>query len=125
VESDWGSFNDVKIDDVIEDLRDGREARGLMADHSRALRLAERIKVLAASALAKIVKDPDLGFVTFTDARVTPDLMQARLFYTVFWFRCRQGFDCRYPAEKYRKAQGRDRKTVGNQNDPNPRTYSR
>jgi len=45
-----------------------------MADHSRALRLAERIKVLAASALAKIVKDPDLGFVTFTDARVTPDL---------------------------------------------------
>jgi ribosome-binding factor A len=25
-----------------------------------------------------------LGFVTFTDARVTPDLMQARLFYTVF-----------------------------------------
>ena len=43
-----------------------------MADHSRALRLAERIKVLAASALAKVVKDPDLGFVTFTDARVTP-----------------------------------------------------
>ena len=55
-----------------------------MVDHARARRLGERIKVLAADALAKVVKDPDLGFVTFTDARVTPDLMQARLYYTVF-----------------------------------------
>jgi len=44
-----------------------------MVDHARARRLGERIKVLAAEALAKVVKDPDLGFVTFTDARVTPD----------------------------------------------------
>ncbi len=55
-----------------------------MADHARAPRLAERIKVLAAGALTKVVKDPDLGFVTFTGAKVTPDLMQAKLYFTVF-----------------------------------------
>ena len=55
-----------------------------MVDHARARRLGERIKVLAAEALAKVVKDPDLGFVTITDVRVTPDLMQAKLYYTVF-----------------------------------------
>ena len=55
-----------------------------MADVARARRLGERIKVLAAEALTKVVKDPDLGFVTFTDCRVTPDLSHAKLFYTVF-----------------------------------------
>ena len=55
-----------------------------MVDHARARRLGERIKVLAAEALAKVVKDPELGFVTITDVRVTPDLMQAKLYYTVF-----------------------------------------
>jgi ribosome-binding factor A len=55
-----------------------------MVDHARARRLGERIKVLAAEALEKVVKDPDLGFVTITDVRVTPDLMQAKIYYTVF-----------------------------------------
>lgn len=55
-----------------------------MADLARARRLGERIKVLAAEALVKVVKDPDLGFVTFTDCRVTPDLSQAKLYFTVF-----------------------------------------
>lgn len=55
-----------------------------MVDHARARKLAERIKVLAAQALEKVVKDPDLGFVTITDVRVTPDLSHAKLFYTVF-----------------------------------------
>ena len=55
-----------------------------MADVARARRLGERIKVLAAQALAKVVKDPDLGFVTFTDCRVTPDLAHASLLYTVY-----------------------------------------
>ena len=55
-----------------------------MVDVARARRLAERIKVLAAEALSKAVKDPDLGFVTFTDCRVTPDLSHAKLFYTIF-----------------------------------------
>lgn len=54
-----------------------------MVDHARARRLAERIKVLTAEALAKVVKDPDLGFVTFTDVRVTSDLSHARLYFTI------------------------------------------
>jgi len=55
-----------------------------MVDHARARKLAERIKVLVAEALERAVKDPDLGFVTITDVRVTPDLQNATIFYTVF-----------------------------------------
>lgn len=54
-----------------------------MVDHARARKLAERIKVLVAQALEHTVKDPDLGFVTITDVKVTPDLQHARIFYTV------------------------------------------
>lgn len=82
-----------------------------MVDHARARRLGERIKVLAAEALVKVVKDPDLGFVTFTDVRVTPDLSQARLYYTVM------GSD--YEVEKSKEVleanRGRLRKEIGSQ----------
>lgn len=55
-----------------------------MVDAARARKLAERIKVLVAEALEKVVKDPDLGFVTITEVKVTPDLQHAQIFYTVF-----------------------------------------
>ncbi|HMM95665.1 MAG: 30S ribosome-binding factor RbfA [Micrococcales bacterium] len=55
-----------------------------MADEARARRVADRIKTLTAANLEAIVKDPDLGFVTVTDVRVTGDLQHASLFYTVF-----------------------------------------
>ncbi|MFI7484231.1 30S ribosome-binding factor RbfA [Kocuria sp. M1R5S2] len=55
-----------------------------MADAARAARLADRIKVVVAQALERRVKDPRLGFVTITDARVTNDLQHATLYYTVF-----------------------------------------
>ncbi len=55
-----------------------------MADVARARRLAERIKVLIAESLDRVVKDPDLGMVTITDVRVTPDLAHATVFYTVY-----------------------------------------
>ncbi|MFD0483279.1 30S ribosome-binding factor RbfA [Kineococcus sp. GCM10028916] len=55
-----------------------------MADPTRARKLADRIKVIVADALEKRVKDPRLGFLTITDARVTNDLQHATLFYTVF-----------------------------------------
>jgi ribosome-binding factor A len=55
-----------------------------MVDVARARKLAERIKVLVAEALEKAVKDPDLGFVTLTEVKVTPDLQHAQIFYTVF-----------------------------------------
>jgi len=55
-----------------------------VVDPTRARKLADRIKVVVADALEKRVKDPRLGFVTITDARVTNDLQHATLFYTVF-----------------------------------------
>jgi len=54
-----------------------------MASTERARRLADRIKVIVAEAIETRVKDPRLGFVTVTDARVTPDLREATIFYTV------------------------------------------
>lgn len=55
-----------------------------MADPARAAKMADRIKVIVAKALERGVKDPRLGFVTITDVRVTGDLQQASVFYTVY-----------------------------------------
>ncbi len=55
-----------------------------MADPARARKLADRIKVVVAEALDRRVKDPRLGFITVTDARVTNDLQHATVFYTVY-----------------------------------------
>jgi ribosome-binding factor A len=55
-----------------------------MVDEARARRLAVRIREIVASTLEMQVKDPRLGMVTITDAKVTPDLREATLFYTVF-----------------------------------------
>jgi len=52
-------------------------------DVARARRLAVRIREIAAATLELQVKDPRLGMVTVTDARVTPDLREATVFYTV------------------------------------------
>ena len=54
-----------------------------MADSARALKLAGTIKKIVAGALETDIKDPRLGFVTVTDVRVTGDLQQASVFYTV------------------------------------------
>jgi ribosome-binding factor A len=55
-----------------------------MADPARARRLAVRIREIVASALERQIKDPRLGMVTVTDARVTPDLTEATVYYTVY-----------------------------------------
>ena len=55
-----------------------------MVDAARAAKMADRIKVIIAKALERGVKDPRLGFVTITDVRVTGDLQQASVFYTVY-----------------------------------------
>ncbi len=55
-----------------------------MADNPRARRLADRIKVIVAQLLDTRIKDPRLGFVTVTDVRVTGDLQNASIFYTVY-----------------------------------------
>lgn len=54
-----------------------------MADPARARRLAKRIAQIVASALEHEVKDPRLARVTVTDARVTADLRDATVYYTV------------------------------------------
>jgi ribosome-binding factor A len=46
--------------------------------------LAGRIKQIVASTIEMQVKDPRLGMVTITDVRLTGDLHDATLFYTVF-----------------------------------------
>lgn len=55
-----------------------------MADAGRARRLAGRIKQIVATQLELQVKDPRLGMITVTDVRVTADLHDATIFYTVF-----------------------------------------
>ena len=55
-----------------------------MADPARARKVADRIKVIAAETIEHRLKDERLGFVTITDVRVTGDLQQASIFYTVF-----------------------------------------
>jgi ribosome-binding factor A len=49
----------------------------------RSQKVADRIKVVVAGLLEGKIKDPRLGFVTVTDARVTVDLQHASIFYTV------------------------------------------
>lgn len=55
-----------------------------MVDVARARKLAVRIREVVATTLELQVKDPRLGMVTITDAKVTPDLREATLYYTVF-----------------------------------------
>jgi ribosome-binding factor A len=55
-----------------------------MADQARARKLAVRIREIVAAALENQIKDPRLGMVTITDARITPDLRDATVFYTVY-----------------------------------------
>lgn len=54
-----------------------------MTDPARARRLAKRIVQIVASSLEHEVKDPRLAKVTITDAKVTPDLREATVYYTV------------------------------------------
>ena len=54
-----------------------------MADPARARRLAKRISTIVASAIEYEIKDPRLAGVTITDAKVTADLHDATLYYTV------------------------------------------
>lgn len=54
-----------------------------MADPARARQIAERILVIVAETVELRIKDPRIGFVTFTAARLTPDLRESSIFFTV------------------------------------------
>jgi len=51
---------------------------------TRANKLGDRIAEIVAEMLERRIKDPRLGFVTVTEARVTGDLREATVFYTVY-----------------------------------------
>jgi len=53
-------------------------------NQARAQRLGERIAQIVAEMLERRIKDPRLGFVTVTEARVTGDLREATVYYTVY-----------------------------------------
>jgi len=55
-----------------------------MADSPRSRKLAGRIHQIVASYIENQIKDPRLGMVTVTDVRVTGDLHDATIFYTVY-----------------------------------------
>ncbi|WP_145940906.1 30S ribosome-binding factor RbfA [Corynebacterium glyciniphilum] len=86
-----------------------------MADHARAARMAKRIMTIVASAIERDVKDPRLEFVTVTDCRVTGDLHDATVFYTVRGRTVEEEPDTEAAAEALHRARGQLRKTVGDQ----------
>jgi ribosome-binding factor A len=53
-----------------------------MSQGSRPDRVADQLRAELAMLLTREVHDPGIGFVTLTRVQVTPDLQQARVFYT-------------------------------------------
>jgi ribosome-binding factor A len=53
-----------------------------MPQGSRASRVGDQIRAELAELLAREVHDPGIGFLTITHVKVSPDLQQARVFYT-------------------------------------------
>jgi ribosome-binding factor A len=53
-----------------------------MSQGSRPDRVADLVRAELALLLTREVHDPGIGFVTLTRVQVTPDLQQARVFYT-------------------------------------------
>ncbi|HEY8471385.1 MAG TPA: 30S ribosome-binding factor RbfA [Natronosporangium sp.] len=54
-----------------------------MTDPARVRRHAERVRELVAQVVRTQIKDPRLGMITITDARMTQDLREATVYYTV------------------------------------------
>ena len=84
-----------------------------MADPARARRLAKRISTIVASAIEYEIKDPRLAGVTITDAKVTNDLHDATLYYTVMGASLEDEPDYAGAAAALDKAKGVLRTKVG------------
>ncbi|MGV0605433.1 30S ribosome-binding factor RbfA [Mycolicibacterium sp. XJ1904] len=84
-----------------------------MADPARAKRLAKRISTIVASAIEYEIKDPRLSGVTITDAKVTNDLHDATLYYTVLGASLSEEPDYGGAAAALEKAKGVLRSKVG------------
>ncbi|MFH0410782.1 30S ribosome-binding factor RbfA [Corynebacterium sp. L4756] len=86
-----------------------------MADHARAARMAKRIQTIVATAIEREIKDRRLELVTVTDARVTGDLHDATVFYTVRGVDIDSEPDLDQAAEALNRAKGQLRKIMGDQ----------
>lgn len=86
-----------------------------MVDHARAARMAKRIQTIVATAIEREIKDPRLEFVTITDTRLTGDLHDATVFYTVRGRTVDADPDLASAEDALTKARGRLRKIVGDQ----------
>ena len=86
-----------------------------MVDHARAARMAKRIQTIVASAIERQIKDRRLELVTITDARVTGDLHDATVFYTVRGTDIETAPDYDQAAEALTRAKGQLRKIVGDE----------
>ncbi len=53
-----------------------------MVHGSRASRVGDQIQAELASLLMREVHDPGIGFLTITQVKLSPDLQQARVYYT-------------------------------------------
>ncbi|MBP3949442.1 30S ribosome-binding factor RbfA [Corynebacterium sp. Marseille-P3884] len=86
-----------------------------MADNTRAQRLAKRIQTIVASAIERQIKDRRLELVTVTDVRVTGDLHDATVFYTVRGADIDDEPDLDQAAEALHRARGQLRKIMGDE----------
>ncbi|MDO5075754.1 30S ribosome-binding factor RbfA [Corynebacterium sp.] len=86
-----------------------------MVDHARAARMAKRILTIVANAIELEIKDRRLELVTITDCKVTGDLHDATVFYTVRGVTMNVEPDLNTAAEALKRARGQLRKIVGEQ----------
>jgi ribosome-binding factor A len=84
-----------------------------VADAPRARKLAKRIGQIVASALEHEVKDPRLARVTITDTKVTGDLHDATVYYTVLGDNLEAAPDLQGVAAALESAKGVLRTRVG------------
>jgi ribosome-binding factor A len=84
-----------------------------MADPARARRLAKRIAEIVASAIDFEIKDPGLSGITIVDAKVTGDLHDATLYYTVLGATLDDEPDYEGAASALERAKGVLRSKVG------------
>jgi ribosome-binding factor A len=84
-----------------------------MADPARARRLAKRISEIVATAIEYEIKDPGLVGVTIVDAKVTGDLHDATLYYTVLGTTLNDEPDYQGAAAALERAKGVLRSKVG------------
>lgn len=84
-----------------------------MADNARASRMAKRIQQIVATALEREIRDPRVAGVTITDTRMTGDLHDATIFYTVMGETVGETPDYEAAAAGLERVKGQLRKIVG------------